>query len=256
MTDESGAGNDSFGLDAFQDGLPDDQGLSLDELTRAYAELIGKGEDPYSEAPEVDRIGPERDAGPSEDPDGATGEPAAGEAEGEQLVEVSPRTILEAMLFVGHPENEPLTSETVAGYMRGVRPQEIDALVVQLNQSYDEQACPYRIESVGTGYRMVLREEFHALRDRFYGRVKAAKLSQAAIDVLSIVAYRQPLTREQVDDLRGRNSGSLLTQLVRRGLLCMERPDDKPRNPGYYTTDRLLELFGLESIRDLPQSPD
>ncbi len=170
--------------------------------------------------------------------------------------EVSPRTILEAMLFVGHPENQPLTSEQVASLMRGVRAQEIDELVVELNRSYDEEGCPYRIESVGAGYQLVLRDEFHSLRDVFYGRVKAAKLSQAAVDVLAIVAYKQPLTREEMDALRGRPSGSLLAQLVRRQLLRVERPHDKPRTPRFWTTDRFLQLFGLESLRDLPSTPD
>jgi len=101
-----------------------------------------------------------------------------------------------------------------------------------------------------------LRDEFHSLRDVFYGRVKAAKLSQAAVDVLAIVAYKQPLTREEVDAMRGRPSGSLLAQLVRRQLLRLERPHDKPRTPRFCTTDRFLQLFGLESLRDLPSTPD
>ena len=253
MTDRPQPDDESLGLGEFQKAVSDDQGLSLDDLTQAYADLIGRGEDPYTEAAEVDRIG-------------ATGEPsdASDESEEESVEEsasqdtcdVSPNTILEAMLFVGHPENEPLTANSVSAFMRGVRPQEIDELVVELNRGYEREGCPYRIESAGAGYRMVLRDEFHSLRDKFYGRVKAAKLSQAAIDVLAIVAYRQPMGREHVDQLRGRASGSLLSQLVRRGLLHMERPPDKPRSPLYKTTDRFLELFGLDNIRDLPQSPD
>jgi segregation and condensation protein B len=170
--------------------------------------------------------------------------------------DISPQSILEAMLFVGHPDNEPLTSQKVASYMRGVRPQEIDELIVELNQTYDEEGCPYHIASVGPGYQLALRDEFGALRDKFYGRIKAARLSQAAIDILAIVAYRQPLTREQVDRLRGKPSGAILTQLVRRELLGVERSTEKPRTPRYHTTDRFLELFGLTSLQDLPKSPD
>lgn len=251
MTDDQEHRDDEFGLEAFHDPPPDDQGVSLEELAAAYADLLDRGEDPYSAAPD-----PEAPAGVAAAVDETVDEEELPPVEEQDVCDISPRSILESMLFVGHPENQPLTSEKIASYMRGVRPQEIDELIVELNQVYDQEGCPYQIESVGAGYRMALREEFTSLRDKFYGRVKAAKLSQAAIDILAIVAYKQPMTREDVDELRGRPSGSILTQLVRRGLLRMERPQEKPRTPRYSTTSRFLELFGLESIEDLPQSPD
>ena len=71
--------------------------------------------------------------------------------------EISPRTILEAMLFVGHPANEPLTAKQVASLMRGVLPREIDELVRELNDAYAAEGTPYRIESDGAGYRLTLR---------------------------------------------------------------------------------------------------
>ena len=253
---------ESLGLELFQAPPPDEHGLPLDELTQAYADLIARGDDPYTPLPDPD-AGPAAvlaDEDEAEDEDRADEAPEAAEppepAASEVACEVSPRTILEAMLFVGHPDNQPLTSEKVASLMRGVRAQEIDELVAELNRSYDEEGCPYRIESAGAGYRLVLRDEFHSWRDVFYGRVKAAKLSQAAVDVLAIVAYKQPLTREDVDALRGRPSGSLLAQLVRRQLLRVERSHDQPRTPRFCTTDRFLQLFGLQGLRDLPQTPE
>ena len=80
----------------------------------------------------------------------------------------------------------------------------------------------------------------NAPEHKFYGRVKEARLSQAAVEVLAVVAYRQPLTRDEIDALRGRPSGGLLAQLVRRQLLRIERPEDRPRQPKYLTTDRFL----------------
>jgi segregation and condensation protein B len=253
---------ESLGLELFQAPPPDEHGLPLDELTQAYADLIARGDDPYTPLADPD-AGPAAvlaDEDEAEDEDQADEAPEAAEppepAASEAACEVSPRTILEAMLFVGHPENQPLTSEKVASLMRGVRAQEIDELVAELNRSYDEEGCPYRIESAGAGYRLALRDEFHSWRDVFYGRAKAAKLSQAAVDVLAIVAYKQPLTREDVDALRGRPSGSLLAQLVRRQLLRVERSHDQPRTPRFCTTDRFLQLFGLQGLRDLPQTPE
>jgi segregation and condensation protein B len=257
--DEAEFHDDDLGLDGIRAPLPDGPGLPLDELTEAYANLIAGGDDPYRPAPEREPF--RSPAEPADDAEDAEPDEELDESEDEpvpeqDLYEVSPRAILEAMLFIGHPQNEPLLCEQVASLMRGVRAQEIGDLVVELNRAYDEEGCPYRVESSGAGYRMVLRDEFHSLRDKFYGRTKAAKLSQAAIDVLAIVAYKQPLTREEVDDLRGKPSGALLRQLVRRQLLRIERPEDKPRAPRYHTSERFLSLFGLDSPQDLPQSPD
>ena len=77
---------------------------------------------------------------------------------------------------------------------------------------------------------------------------------QAAVDVLAIVAYRQPIAREQVDQLRGRPSGGLLNQLVRRRLLDVQFTDTKPRIKQFSTSERFLELFGIEELAELPQS--
>jgi segregation and condensation protein B len=232
---------------------PDDQGLSLDELARAYADLLGRGEDPYRPAPGDEP--PEELDDDAEPQEGLTAESAADRAAPDGC-DITPLSILEAIVFVGHPENEPLTSETIASLMRGVRPREIDEMVVELNEHYAGEGCPYHVESVGAGYRLALRDEFGSLRDKFYGRVKAAKLSQAAIDVLAIVAYKQPMTREQVDQLRGKPSAGLLSQLVRRELLRVVRSEEKPRTARFATTDRFLQLFGLEHLSDLPNSPD
>jgi segregation and condensation protein B len=232
---------EDLGLEGF--AKPDDDlGLSLEDLSEAYAQLIEGGADPYQpEEVEEDE--------PDEEHLGDQG--AVSEA-----VEVTPRNILEAMLFVGSSNNEPLSRRVVAGLMRGVSPREIDELVRELNETYAAEACPYHIVSVGTGYTMQLRAEFARLRDKFYGRVREAKLSQPAIDVLAMVAYRQPITRDAVNELRGQTSGAILSQLVRRELLRIERTEENPRTPLYSTTDRFLDLFGMASIDELPQSQE
>ncbi|NLF07030.1 MAG: SMC-Scp complex subunit ScpB, partial [Pirellulaceae bacterium] len=83
-----------------------------------------------------------------------------------------------------------------------------------------------------------------------------ARLSQAAIDVLALVAYEQPITGEKIQQLRGKPSRHVLAHLVRRGLLRIERPEPKRRTAYYRTTDRFLRVFNLESLDDLPQSAD
>jgi segregation and condensation protein B len=239
------------GLQDFHDP-PDDTGLSLDQLSEAYSQLLDRGAEPYEESSAMDEESEEAVEPEQSEPPPTTDDDRAAE----DRCEVTPRSILEAMLFVGHPSNEPLASTQVASLMRGVRPAEIDDLVRELNAAYDAEGRPYKIESVGAGYSLRLRPQFNSLRDKFFGRVKEARLSQAAIDVLAIVAYNQPLSREQLEKLRGKPSGSILNQLVRRQLLRVERPADNPREARYFTTQRFLDLFALAGLDELPRSQE
>lgn len=230
----------------------DDRGLPLEELGQAFAELLDRGSDPYQAAPEPEPMGEVPAVARPEPLNVETGLP---EADDEACV-VSPRTILEAMLFIGHPANESLTSQQVAGLMRGVRAEEIDELVIELNDEYRADEAPYYIASVGAGYRLTLHDEFAGLHTQFLGKVREVKLSQFAVDTLAIVAYQQPIARSEIDRLRGKPSGALLSQLVRRDLLKAERTETKPRELRYTTTARFLQLFGLSSLDDLPRSQE
>jgi segregation and condensation protein B len=214
--------------------------IPLESLSAAYAELIHGA--PSSERSASEGIPP---ADGRSDEDDRASDPTA---------DVTPLSIVEAMLFVGSSSSEPLSSERMAQLIRGVSVSEIDELVATLNRVYDAQQRAFRIESVGAGYALTLRPQYAGLRDKFFGRVREARLSQAAIDILAIVAYQQPLTRDEIDQLRGRSSGAVLNQLVRRQLLRIERPEDRPRQPKYFTTDRFLDLFGLESLSELPET--
>ena len=247
---------------------PPTQGVSLSELTEAFAQAMGRPAKPEDDC-QVPGVEPES----GDQSESVSADQSApidpGDDSSERAVELdtlddddddscalSPRTILEAMLFVGNLESQPLSAQRAAGFMRGVDSGEIPDLVKELNQRYGDNGCPYSIVSEGEGYRMALRREFYPVRNRFYGRVREARLSQAAKEVLAIVAYRQPLTSEQMTTLRGTPSGHLLTQLVRRRLLCFERPSGEGRTVLYRTTDRFLELFGLENLDDLPRSEE
>ncbi len=228
-------------------GLPavvrdsDCAGLALDELSQALAGMIERGADPYVALP----------------PEIAENEPPTiGLVPAEEACEVTPRSILEALLFVGSPTNKPLSSRYVASLMRGVRTAEIDALVQELNAEYERRNCPYQVLEEAGGYRLSLREEYDRMREKFFGRTRQAKLSPAAIEVLAAVAYNEPVTAEEVAKLRGAACGPILAQLVRRQLVRLERTQTKPRKTVYWTTDRFLALFGLESLGDLPRGED
>ena len=231
-------------------------GISLDELADAFAQVMGVEPRRPAEAPPPEASSA---ATPAEATIEATSAPPAATsepAEEDDSCPISPQSILEAMLFVGNRDNRPLSPARAAELMRDVTPDEIPPLVDELNRSYAAQGAPYHVVGEGDGYRLTLQSEFHLLRNRFYGRIREARLSQAAIDVLALVAYQQPITGEKIGRLRGKPCNHVLIHLVRRGLLRIERPDPKRRTPHYHTTERFLRLFNLQSLDDLPRSED
>jgi segregation and condensation protein B len=104
---------------------------------------------------------------------------------------------------------------------------------------------------------MTLRPEFDRVRNRVYGLgPKEVKLSQEALEVLALVAYRQPVSQQQIEEACKKNAGGLLRQLLRRELVVIERPDKKQKDVQYRTTARFLSLFGLADIDELPRADE
>ena len=224
----------------------DPDSLSLDDLGAAYARVAAE-HDPEAFQPVSDQEAVEETAEPEERNEHQEGH--------EQEDFVSPEAIVEAALFVGHPANKRFTEQRLASLMRDVSPDEVVALIDQLNESYREADQGLRIIRDEHGYRMSIAPEVEAVRRSFLGKVRETRLSQTAIEVLALVAYQPGITAQKVQDQRGRESGPLLNQLVRRQLLQMERvkpPEGGRSIPHYYPTERFLVLFNLETLEDLP----
>ena len=168
-------------------------------------------------------------------------------------VPIGPASILEAMLFVGDRENRPLTLARATELMRNVSETEAIEALADLNERYLRYGAPYRIVRDGDGFRMALRPEFDALAARFVGgKTKEFKLTQTMIDVLALIAYRQPISLDEILETRNNATGAL-SQLVKRELVAQEkRVVDKKKVAFYTTTPRFLRLFNLESLDDLP----
>jgi segregation and condensation protein B len=158
--------------------------------------------------------------------------------------------IVEAMLFVG---GAPLSAARACEVLQGVTPEAFTQAVAALNRDYRDQGRPYRIQPRDQGYELTLRPNFAAVRDRMFGATREARLSQAALDTLALVAYRQPVTRQEIDTQRGADSLGPLRQLVRLGLVAVQRGDAAQTEACYGTTARFLSLFGLRNLDDLPR---
>jgi segregation and condensation protein B len=159
--------------------------------------------------------------------------------------------IIEALLFVG---GAPLTPERAAEAVRGLTAEQLQRAVEALNRAYRAAGRPCRIQPREHGYEMSLLPRYRGVLDQLYGPAREARLSPAALDVLALAAYRQPVTRAEVESLRGADCGSPLRHLVRLGLLVVQRGEAGQRETYYGTTAGFLRLFGLSSLDDLPRT--
>jgi segregation and condensation protein B len=234
--------------DAAPAAAPEQSPLSLSRLRAAFAQMLGTGQQQGAAS---------RDQG--DKPTSSSSLPAPRSlppAPPADPCEINPRTVIEAMLFVGRPADAPFSSRELAAAMRGVSPAEIDSAVAELNTAYERDAAPYQIVGSAAGYQLQLRPDLHRMRDKLHGRTRETKLTPAAVEVLSIVAYNQPTTSEAIAELRGAPSGSILQSLVRRKLVRVDRPTERGTPPQYATTDRFLRVFGLENVAALPRSEE
>lgn len=170
----------------------------------------------------------------------------------EQPPAVQPRQILEALLFVG---GDALTAKKLSGVLRGEFSIEfIERELDELNRLYAAEGRPYEIRLGDGGYRLTLRDEFERIRSKVYGQgPKEVKLSQEAIEVLAVVAYRQPISDREIEQLGKPGCGAILRQLLRRELIAVKRQPGNPRDVSYQTTPRFLSLFGIRSLDELPR---
>ena len=124
--------------------------------------------------------------------------------------------------------------------------------VRQLLEMLDDRYVGLRVNEVAGGYELITRPEYADYLSRLHQPPKF-KLSPAALETLAIVAYRQPVTRPEIEGIRGVNCDSVLATLLDRGLLCERGHKDTPGRPMLYgTTDQFLKQFGLTSLGALP----
>ena len=248
-SDETNARDQDDSDDSFFESN-DDAEFSLNQLSEAYAEVI--------EA----QTGVKHTVGLPEDNKASEGDLDSADSDLENTIDdnagcpVSPESIVESILFVGAPRDVKLNSRKIASVLRDVSPKEVTKIVAELNQRYEKENAAYRIKVDGGVFEMVLDPQLIDFQQEFFGRNREVRLSQAAIEVMAVVAYNQPITREQIDVLRNKPSGGVLKQLLKRELLKETRDEKTPKVKYYCTADRFLDLFELDELADLPQSHD
>ncbi len=159
------------------------------------------------------------------------------------------KAIIENILFVA---DQPVGSAKFASLLgKDVSPSEIDEALAELKTDFENRAIG--LVEVAEGYRLETRAEYAEWITAFFKLEKGRMLGRAALEVLAIAAYKQPLTRAEVDEIRGVDSGAALRGLVDKKLVKTMGRSKAPGKPMMYgTTTRFLEYFGLSKLTDLP----
>lgn len=156
---------------------------------------------------------------------------------------------IEALLFV---TDEPVNILTLADAIQ-IDPRKVEEALVSLRDELLHANRGIQLREVAGGWRLVTHPVYHELIERYVTSWDTRKLSQAALETLAIVAYCQPVTRNEISSIRGVSSDSSVNSLLEKGLLREAGVQDSPGNPALYGTSKaFLEKFGLKNVSELP----
>ena len=197
---------------------------------------------------------PDMEIEPPADADGPLQEiPEELDGDSESSVIVDTR-LLEALLLSTH---HPLTAGRLAELMDLLATKPVRQAVKDLNAQYEESHRAFRIEQVAGGYQILTLPEFGDALKKLHQREIDAKLTKAALETLAIIAYKQPVLRADIEAIRGVACGETVRNLMEKRLVNIAGRAEEPGRPILYgTTKRFLEVFGLNGLKDLPQSEE
>ncbi len=160
------------------------------------------------------------------------------------------KSILEAILFVA---SEPISLEQFSQLFDGVSTRQIRQELMRLRDEYQELNRSFQLIEIANGFQICTDTAYHQWVEKFYTRQIRVKLSPSALEALAIVAYKQPVTRSEVEEIRGVNSDSVLSSLIEKQMVRIAGRKPGPgRSLLLATTDEFLEQFGLKDLSTLP----
>lgn len=163
----------------------------------------------------------------------------------------NPIDVVEALLFAS---DAPLEADRIREVLDLEHAEAARALVTELSARYEDAGRGLSIMEVGGGYRMVTRPELAPWLVRLARARTKVRLSRPALETLAIIAYKQPVSRPEVDAVRGVNSDGVLDNLLERRLVRIAGRKEAPGRPFIYETTReFLVAFGLRDLGDLPK---
>jgi segregation and condensation protein B len=163
------------------------------------------------------------------------------------------RAVIESLVFAS---SEPITSKTIAEVV-GINDHTVKQIISDLMADYQSSKKGIQIMEVANGYQFCTHPECAPYIEKLHKNPRNVGLSQAAIETLAIVAYKQPITKAEIEALRGVSVESSLTNLLDKNLVEEAGRKDAPGRPILYrTTKQFLKYFGLNHLNELPKIPD
>jgi segregation and condensation protein B len=158
---------------------------------------------------------------------------------------------VEALLFSG---DEPIKAARICEIIEGLQEKDVRDIIEELNQSYEETGRSFRIHVIADGYQLFTLTEYANYVEQLFRNRLQSRLSLKALETLAIIAYKQPVTRPEIEEIRGVNVDGVLKTLLTRKLITVAGTAQAPGTPYLYqTTKKFLEYFGLKNIKDLPK---
>ncbi|MEG0313877.1 MAG: SMC-Scp complex subunit ScpB [Erysipelotrichaceae bacterium] len=164
------------------------------------------------------------------------------------------KTIIEGLLFLSGDEG--LNMEQLIGVLE-LKEETINEGINALMDDYLDDSRGIELVCFGGIYKFVSKETIHPYAQKLFATTKSNVLSQAALETLAIVAYRQPVTRAEIEDIRGVGCDMMIRKLLARGLIKECGRTDAPGRPFLYEiTNEFMDAFKLESLKELPELPE
>jgi segregation and condensation protein B len=159
--------------------------------------------------------------------------------------------IIEALLFAS---DSPLSSDKIQAVLKDITLDEIERVMNSLNEKYRGEGHSFAIKKIAQGYQMYTLPDFAPWIRSLFSHNRRERLSQQSLEVLAIVAYKQPIVKSDIDRLRGVNSEGPIFTLLDRKLITIVGRKPAPGRPLLYgTTQEFLTHFGLKDLDDLPK---
>jgi len=160
------------------------------------------------------------------------------------------KNILEAILFI---ENAPVDSKKLAK-STGLEIKELHIVAKELQEEYEVRSAGIAIVEVENGYQMIAHPRFALALSKLYAPKTQNKLSRTVMETLAIIAYRQPMTKSEVEKIRGVASDRVIKNLLEKDLIKIVGRREQPGKPlEYATTVKFLKAFSLKTVADLPR---
>lgn len=171
----------------------------------------------------------------------------------EKFIRQHAKRIIEALLFASSDPLPFTKIREVVDTFQPLKPRFLRELINELQQDYLSQQRAFRLEEIGQGFLLRTCEEYGPFIDLLYRNKRAEKLSQASAEVLAIIAYKQPVTRPQIESIRGVDCSGIVQNLLERQLIEPVGKLDAPGRPTLYgITNDFLKHFGLRDLQELP----